>query len=159
MASGEVEDILFIHSMYCRVCQSSWCRKDVALAVDLPTAPLHALSEDGLSALFDDLARDSAVRERDRVVPHAAVRRLARAGLGTLRVPAADGGPDRSLRELTAVAIRLATADPAIAQALRAHFHFVESRRAAADPWERDRWFPEVLAGTLFGNATVERST
>ena len=76
-----------------------------------------------------------------------------------MRVPAGHGGPGGSLRDLFALVIRLAAADPAVAQALRAHFHFVEGRLAAADAWERERWFPQVLRGVLVGNATVERHT
>src|SRR4029078_3469589 len=76
-----------------------------------------------------------------------------------LRVPVAYGGPGASLRDLFDVVIRLAAADSTVAQSLRAPFQLVEGRGAAADEAERARWLPEVLAGRLFGNATVERTT
>ena len=81
------------------------------------------------------------------IPPHDAIRLIGRAGLGALRVPVADGGAGRSLRELFDVVIRLAEADSNVAQSLRAHFHFVEG--AAARPptrRERARWLPEVVA-------------
>jgi alkylation response protein AidB-like acyl-CoA dehydrogenase len=112
-----------------------------------------------LEPLLASVAEGAAARERDRVAPYDAIRLLARSGVGTLRVPAAHGGPGRSLRELFEVVIRLAEADSNVAQSLRAHFHFVEARLAAVDDAERVRWFPEVLRGELFGNATVERTT
>ncbi len=128
------------------------------MTVDLPTTPDIPASPD-LAAVLDELAAEAADRELRRDAPYAAVRSLAAAGVGTLRVPAEHGGPGGSLRELFALVIRVAEADPAVAQALRAHFHFVEGRLAAADPWERERWLPEVLRGVLVGNATVERHT
>jgi alkylation response protein AidB-like acyl-CoA dehydrogenase len=128
------------------------------LTIDLPTTPDIPASPD-LTTVLDELATEAAVRELHRDAPYTAVRSLALAGIGTLRVPSDHGGPGGSLRDLFALVIRLAAADPAVAQALRAHFHFVEGRLAAADPWERERWFPEVLRGVLVGNATVERHT
>jgi alkylation response protein AidB-like acyl-CoA dehydrogenase len=112
-----------------------------------------------LDQLLQEIAAGAADRERDRVPPHDVIRRIGRAGLGALRVPEAHGGPGRSLRELLALVIRLAEADSNVAQSLRAHYHFVEARLAAADPAERDRWLPEVVRGAIFGNATVERTT
>ena len=112
-----------------------------------------------IDQLLDEIAAGAAERERDRVPPHEAIRRIGSAGLGALRVPSAHGGPGRSLRELFAFVIRLAEADSNIAQSLRAHYHFVEARLAAADAAERERWFPEVVRGAIFGNATVERTT
>jgi alkylation response protein AidB-like acyl-CoA dehydrogenase len=63
------------------------------------------------------------------------------------------------VRELFGLVVRLAEADSNVAQSLRAHFHFVEGRVASPDPAQRARWLPEILAGTLFGNGTVERTT
>lgn len=122
-------------------------------------SPVARPGTDAFAALLLAVADGATERERDRIPPHDAMRQVARSGLGALRVPAAHGGPDGSLRELFTAIVRLAEADPNVAQSLRAHFHFVEGRRAAADPAERARWFPEVLRGSLFGNATVERGT
>ncbi|HEY4095799.1 MAG TPA: acyl-CoA dehydrogenase family protein [Baekduia sp.] len=120
---------------------------------------LAAEPVDGLQAALADLAAGAAQRERERRHPFAEVRRLADAGLGRLRVPAAYGGDGATLRDLFATVMRVAAADSNVAQALRAHFHFVEGRLASPDEAQRRRWLPEVVAGTLFGNGTVERNT
>ncbi|MDO8211674.1 acyl-CoA dehydrogenase family protein [Conexibacter sp. CPCC 206217] len=112
-----------------------------------------------LVRLLEEIAAGAAERERLRIAPHEQIRQLGRAGLGALRVPRAHGGAERSLRDLFAFVIRLAAADSNIAQSLRAHYHFVEGRLASADQAQRDRWLPEVVRGTIFGNATVERTT
>jgi alkylation response protein AidB-like acyl-CoA dehydrogenase len=131
-------------------------------ATDPSAAPARAAIADGRDdrrALLADIAAGAAQRERDRIPPFAEIRRIADARLGALRVPVEHGGPGGSLRDLFTLVIELAEADSNIAQALRAHFHFVEGRIKAADPGERERWFAEVLAGRLFGNGTVERTT
>jgi len=115
--------------------------------MSLTTGPDHLLLE--------QIASGAAERERDRIPPSHEIRRIADAGLGALRVPAAVGGPGGSLRDLFALVIAIARADSNIAQSLRAHFHFVEGRIAAGD----ERWLGEVLRGRLFGNGTVERTT
>jgi alkylation response protein AidB-like acyl-CoA dehydrogenase len=112
-----------------------------------------------LEGLLAEIAAGAAVRERERIAPHDEIRRLARAGAGALRVPVELGGGGVSLRELFAFVVRLARADANVAQSLRAHYHFVEGRLAAADPAERERWLPLVARGAIFGNATVERTT
>lgn len=114
---------------------------------------------DDFRELLASVAEGAAARERDRIPPFEVMRRVGQSGFGALRVPREYGGPGGTLEELFGGVIRLAEADPNVAQSLRAHFHFVEARRIAADRAERDRWFPEVLGGLLFGNATVERDT
>jgi alkylation response protein AidB-like acyl-CoA dehydrogenase len=105
--------------------------------------------------LLEQIAAGAAERDRDRIPPFHEIRRIADAGLGALRVPAALGGPGGSLRDLFALVIAIAQADSNIAQSLRSHFHFVEGRIAAGD----ERWLGEVLRRRLFGNGTVERTT
>ena len=109
--------------------------------------------------LLATVADGAAARERDRVPPHEAIRLIGDSGLGALRVPDVDGGPGCSVRELFAFLVRLSEADSNVAQSLRSHFHFVEARIASGDPAARARWFPEILRGVLFGNATIERTT
>jgi len=120
----------------------------------IPPSPTTQLDD-----LLSAISEGAADRERDRVAPHDLFRLIGRSGLGALRVPVAYGGQGGSLRELFEVVIRLAAADSNVAQSLRAHFHFVEARLAAADERERERWLPEAVEGLLFGNATVERTT
>jgi alkylation response protein AidB-like acyl-CoA dehydrogenase len=60
------------------------------------------------------------------------------------------------VRDLVALVLRLAQADPDVAHALRAHFAFVEQRlRSPASP-ARARWLALVRDGAIFGNASTE---
>ncbi|GAA2582280.1 acyl-CoA dehydrogenase family protein [Dactylosporangium fulvum] len=98
----------------------------------------------------------AADRERDRELPHALVRELATAGLGSFRVPKQYGGPGATVRQVFEFIIALGAADSNIAQSVRPHFGFVESLIASPVEQERVRWFPRVLAGDLFGLANGE---
>lgn len=123
-----------------------------------PPTPVHPASGEAADVLFQ-IAAGAAERERERVPPHDAIRLLGRSGLGALRVPRDRGGAGASLRELFAFVVRLAAADSNVAQAMRAHYHFVDGRLASPDDAERERWLPEIVGGAIFGNATVERTT
>lgn len=126
------------------------------------TTPLRTAvkpEQSDLDALYARIAAGAAQRERERESPHDVVRLIADSGLGALRVPVEHGGPGATVKELFQTVIALAEADSNVAQILRSHFLFVEARVASADPHERERWFPEILRGALFGNGTIERNT
>ena len=110
-----------------------------------------------LHALLPAFAEASAARERDRVLPYDWVRRLGEAGLFTLRVPRAHGGPGGTVRQLMQAIVAIASVDSNLAQALRPGFGFVESLLWADDATVNERWLPRVLAGEVFGNAGWER--
>lgn len=105
------------------------------------------------------LSAEAARRERERELPLDAVRELAAAGVGALRVPREYGGGGVSLRQLFELIIEVSDADPNVAQALRGHYGFVESLLGSADRDQWDRWFPRVVAGAIVGNATSELGT
>jgi alkylation response protein AidB-like acyl-CoA dehydrogenase len=110
-----------------------------------------------LPAIVDELRRDDAAAERDRVLQYGAVERLRHAGLLSLRVPARYGGPGGSAREVFGLVIQIARGSSNVAQSLRAHFGFSErllSNRATES--ERAQWFPVVNSGLVFGNAITD---
>ncbi|SEH77985.1 Acyl-CoA dehydrogenase [Mycolicibacterium rutilum] len=110
-----------------------------------------------LPQIVADLRHADAAAERDRVLQVDAVGRLRRAGLLGLRVPVRYGGPGAGARQVIAAVIQIARGSSNVAQALRPHFGFAErllSNRATED--ERQRWFPQIIAGQVFGNAITD---
>ena len=110
-----------------------------------------------LGAIVEELRRNDAAAERDRVLQYDAVERLRRAGLLGLRVPARYGGPGASVREVLGAVIQIARGSSNVAQALRPHFGFAERLLTnRATEAERVQWFPRVSSGLVFGNAITD---
>lgn len=108
---------------------------------------------------FEKIAAGAAERDRSGELPHQQVAELAAAGFGALRVPVSHGGAGATLAELFELLVDLAAADSSIAQALRAHFAFVEDRLVAAPGPGRDKWLARFAAGELVGNSWTEIGT
>ena len=122
--------------------------------------PLAGTTEDRLARLpeiVEELRRDDAVAEGNRVLQYGAVERLRNAGLLSLRVPERYGGPGAGARDVLGAVIQIARGSSNVAQSLRAHFGFSErllSNRATDA--ERAQWFPVVNSGLVFGNAITD---
>nr|WP_315597689.1 acyl-CoA dehydrogenase family protein [uncultured Cupriavidus sp.] len=109
-------------------------------------------------ALLPDIALQAAQRESRRELPFDFARQIADAGLLTIRIPQAYGGPGGSVRDAIRFVIELASVDANLAQALRPNFGLVEGLLAGRDnEAERQRWFDRLLAGQIIGNGGVER--
>jgi alkylation response protein AidB-like acyl-CoA dehydrogenase len=106
--------------------------------------------------IFGSIAAGAAERDRTQTLPREAIRELAAAGFGALRVPESHGGAGADLPELFALLTELAAADANISQALRGHFAFVEDRLGAAPGPARDAWLARFAAGELVGNSWTE---
>lgn len=106
--------------------------------------------------LFEQIAAGAAERDRTGELPYQQVADLAAAGFGAVRVPESHGGAGATLSELFELFVDLAAADSNIAQALRAHFAFVEDRLIAADGAGRDKWLARFANGELVGNSWTE---
>lgn len=111
-----------------------------------------------LRPVFEDIARGSRDRERDRELPFDAVRALRDAGVTTARLPADDGGWGLSWREFAAVLTALAAADSNLPQILRGHIALVEQTITSAEPEFRRRWTARLREGAVVGNAWSEPS-
>ncbi|CBT77472.1 MAG TPA: monooxygenase [Glutamicibacter sp.] len=109
--------------------------------------------------LFARIAQGAAERDRTGELPYQAVADLAAAGFGAVRVPESHGGSGATLPELFELFVDLAAADSNIAQALRAHFAFVEDRLVAEPGPGRDKWLARFAAGELVGNSWTEVGT
>jgi len=108
------------------------------------------------AVLLAELSQGAPERERERELPFEQVRRIARAGLLTLRIPRLHGGSGASVRDVIEFVIDVAAVDSNIAQALRPSFLFVEGLLAGDDETARRRWWPRYLRGDVFGNAGWE---
>lgn len=118
-------------------------------------AKILAAVRDVQGRLAAGVPQDEAARR----LPRDSVAVVRGTGLPALRVPARYGGPDGSLRDLFGAIISVATADSNLAQGLRSHFGFIERLLSMVSPGAeraREWWFPEVLAGKLFGLASAE---
>ena len=110
-----------------------------------------------LPEIVAELRGADAAAERDRVLQYGAVERIRRAGLLGLRVPQRHGGPGGRVRDVLFAVIQIARGSSNVAQSLRAHYGFTErllSNRATES--ERERWFPVLNAGLVFGNAITD---
>jgi len=105
---------------------------------------------------FAAIAAGAGERDRSGALPYEQIAELAAAGFGAVRVPVEYGGAGATLPELFELFVDLAAADSNIAQALRAHFAFVEDRLVAAPSAARDAWLARFVAGQLVGNSWTE---
>lgn len=124
------------------------------LADGLPAS--YAGLREHFAPVFASIAAGALERDLERRLPREEVRTLDRAGFGTLRVPAAHGGPGVSIEDFTRLLIDLAEADSNIAHLYRSHYGFVESLRFLPARLQ-EAWYPRVLAGATVGNASTEK--
>ncbi|MGP5027008.1 acyl-CoA dehydrogenase family protein [Glutamicibacter ardleyensis] len=109
--------------------------------------------------IFEKIAAGAAERDRSGELPRAEIAELAAAGFGAVRIAESDGGAGATLPELFELFVDLAAADSNVAQALRAHFAFVEDRLISAPGPARDKWLARFVAGELVGNSWTEIGT
>ncbi|MFC7401717.1 acyl-CoA dehydrogenase family protein [Citricoccus sp. GCM10030269] len=107
-------------------------------------------------ALFEEIAAGSLQRDLERELPFDVIRKLDDAGFGTLRVPAAHGGPGVSIEDFLHLLVDLAEADANVAHIYRSHYGFLESLRFQPRQIQ-EAWYPRVLAGATVGNASTEK--
>ncbi|WP_396230824.1 acyl-CoA dehydrogenase family protein, partial [Frankia sp. EI5c] len=109
--------------------------------------------------VFARIADGAVGRERDRVLPHEQVGWLRDAGFTAVSVPAEFGGQGASPTQLFRLLIELAEADSNIPQLLRAHFALIEQLRTAAAADTPRALLRRAGSGTIFGNASHERTS
>ncbi|MEN3167943.1 acyl-CoA dehydrogenase family protein [Gluconobacter sp. OJB] len=114
--------------------------------------PLH----DRFAPVFEQIRRQALHAELNRELPFEQIRFLKESGFTALRVPVVHGGSGASLEDLFALVTTLATADSNVAQALRAHFGFVEHLLfESAGPY-RTKWLDRLGTGQTAGAAAAE---
>lgn len=102
------------------------------------------------------LAEDSALRDRERILPVAQVEALSDAGLLAITVPVEYGGPGLGAEVLAEVVRLLATGDPNVAQVPHSHFVYVNALVEQGTEEQKRFLLGEVVAGKRFGNAQSE---
>jgi len=108
------------------------------------------------SPILETIASGALDREQERSLPVAAVRALAEAGFGTVRIPVEKGGLGATIPQLTALLIDLAAADSNLPQIWRGHIAFVEDLLVTRHAEFRERWLGKIVGGTVIGNAWSE---
>ncbi len=106
--------------------------------------------------LFRDILAGSLSAELERRLPFDAIRDLKKGRFTAMRLGSADGGADASIVEFFALITDLAAADSNVAQALRAHFGFVEHVLAEPGGPYRHRWLSRIARGDVAGAAAAE---
>jgi SfnB family sulfur acquisition oxidoreductase len=109
--------------------------------------------------IAQQLRKDSALRDRERRLPHAELELFTRSGLWAISVPKAFGGAGVSNVTLAKVIARIAQADASLGQIPQNHFYALEVLRVNGSPEQQQRLYGEVLAGRRFGNALAELGT
>ncbi|NBF01645.1 SfnB family sulfur acquisition oxidoreductase [Pseudomonas sp. Fl5BN2] len=111
------------------------------------------------SDLAEDFQRDSALRDRERRLPHPELEAFSRSGLWGISVPREYGGAGVSNVTLAKVIALIAEADASLGQIPQNHFYALEVLRVNGSPQQKQRLYAEVLAGRRFGNALAELGT
>ncbi|NBB10669.1 SfnB family sulfur acquisition oxidoreductase [Pseudomonas sp. SLFW] len=110
-------------------------------------------------SLAERFKQESAVRDRERRLPHAELEQFSRSGLWGISVPKAFGGAGVSYVTLAEVIRIISTADGSLGQIPQNHFYALEVLRVNGSPEQQKRLYAEVLAGQRFGNALAELGT
>lgn len=112
-----------------------------------------------LAPVFAEIAATAPDRDAAGGIDTTPIQALRAAGFTRIRVPVEYGGYGLSLPQAYEFFVALAAADSNLAQALRAHWGFVEDllSRPADQAAFIERWLPRVGAGLIAGNAITER--
>ncbi|AAY95655.1 SfnB family sulfur acquisition oxidoreductase [Pseudomonas protegens] len=111
------------------------------------------------SDLAEDFKRDSALRDRERRLPHPELEAFSRSGLWGISVPKEYGGAGVSNVTLAKVIALIAEADASLGQIPQNHFYALEVLRVNGSEPQKQRLYAEVLTGRRFGNALAELGT
>jgi SfnB family sulfur acquisition oxidoreductase len=126
-----------------------------------PPRPAHVIGSDAEAVaiareLAGEFAKEAALRDREAILPVREVEAFSQSGLWGIRVPRAYGGAEVSYVTVTEVIKTISAADPSLGQIPQNHIAVVEHIALDGTEEFKGRFFPQVLAGLRFGNATSE---
>jgi len=110
-------------------------------------------------ALANEIRSGASRRDRQRILPHHELERVAQSGILGITVPAEYGGADISNPFLAEVLAILSEADSSIGQIPQSHFQILEILRLAGTEEQKRYFFIRALAGDHFANALAESNT
>jgi SfnB family sulfur acquisition oxidoreductase len=136
-----------------------------SLPRETQAAPATAIIRDDAQALAtaralaETFKQQSALRDRERRLPHIELEQFSRSGLWGISVPQTFGGAGVSSVTLAEVIRIISAADGSLGQIPQNHFYALEVLRVNGSPEQQKRLYAEVLAGQRFGNALAELGT
>jgi SfnB family sulfur acquisition oxidoreductase len=136
-----------------------------SLPRETQAAPATAIIRDDAQALAtaralaETFKQQSALRDRERRLPHIELEQFSRSGLWGISVPKTFGGAGVSSVTLAEVIRIISAADGSLGQIPQNHFYALEVLRVNGSPEQQKRLYAEVLAGQRFGNALAELGT
>lgn len=112
-----------------------------------------------LQPVFDDIAATAPARDAAGGIDKTPIEHLRDGGFTRLRIPARYGGYGLTLPQAYEFFVALAAADSNLAQALRAHWGFIEDVLSRTDDQAQftHRWLTRLGSGDIIGNAITER--
>lgn len=105
------------------------------------------------------LAKEAALRDRERRLPYQEMDLLSDSGLLAISVPKAYGGAGVASATVAEVLAILSAADGSIGQIPQNHFFMLEGLRLQGTAEQKQFFYARALAGERFGNALSEIGT
>jgi SfnB family sulfur acquisition oxidoreductase len=126
-----------------------------------PATPAHIIKSDEeaieiATRLAAEFAADSALRDREGLLPLRELDAYSQSGLWSINVPKAYGGPGVSYATLARVIEIIAAGDSSIAQITQNHLAIVGHIDLDGTEAQKKEFFGWVLGGLRFGNAFSE---
>jgi len=126
-----------------------------------PTTPAHVIQSDAEALevahrLAAEFRQESALRDREGLLPLAEIDTYSQSGLWGINVPKAYGGAGVSYATLAEVVKIISAADSSIAQITQNHFVLVAHIDLDGSDAQKRELFGWVLQGYRFGNAFSE---
>ena len=130
----------------------------------LSTQPAHVIRDDAEALavarrLSAEFRKESALRDREGLLPLAELDTYSQSGLWGITVPKAYGGAGVSYATLAEVIRTIAQGDSSIAQITQNHLALVAHIDLDATPEQKAELFALVLKGVRFGNAFSEKNS
>jgi len=109
-------------------------------------------------ALANEIRTESNRHDRQSILSHHTLERVAQSGILGISVPTEYGGADISNPFLAEVVALLSEVDSSIGQIPQNHFHILEVLRLAGSEEQKRSFFARALAGDHFANAFAEKN-